>query len=142
MYKYSKQSLEKLETCDPRIQLISHELIRRFDHSIICGHRKMEEQNKAFNLGFSKLKFPDSTHNVYPSKGWDVVPYPSQFSKKLPFYFMAGQIFAIAFSLKIDIRWGGDFNQDNNFYNDNFIDLAHFEILESKHKFKNIDITK
>ena len=45
---------------------------------------------------------------------------------------MAGNIFAIAFSLKIKIRWGGDFNKDFNFHNDNWLDLAHFEIIEEK----------
>ena len=130
MYKYSDRSKKNLESCDIRIQLISYELIRRFDNSIICGFRGQEKQDEAFQYGFSKVQFPDSDHNVYPSKAWDVIPYPTKFRKKLPFYFMAGCIFAIAFSLKIKIKWGGDFNQDMNFYNDDWLDLAHFAVIE------------
>jgi len=129
MYEYSERSLKNLESCDRHIKFIMLEVIKRVDCYIIWGHRGQEEQDIAFHSGYSKLKYPDSKHNVYPSQAIDVIPYPSGWDKERNFYFLAGQIFAIAYIFNIDLRWGGDFNCDRNFYNDRWLDLGHFEIV-------------
>ena len=149
MYKYSDRSKKNLESCDKRIQLICFELIKRFDCSVIDGYRDEIKQTEYYNAipKKSKLQYPNSKHNTqifFPhlgysipqSQAFDIIPYPTGFKKLLPFYYMAGEIDAIAYSLKIKIRWGGDFNKDLNFYNDKWLDLAHFAIIDGEHKYE------
>ena len=59
----------------------------------------------------------------------DVIPYPTGFSKKRPFYIMYGYVQAVADRLGYRIIWGGNFDQDNDFYNDPWLDLAHFALI-------------
>jgi len=129
MYEYSERSLKNLESCDRHIKFIMLEVIKRVDCSIIWGHRGEKEQDIAFHTGYSEKEYPDSKHNVYPSEAIDVIPYPSKWEKERNFYFLAGEIFAIAYIFNIELRWGGDFNCDRNFYNDRWLDLGHFEIV-------------
>ena len=46
------------------------------------------------------------------------------------FYFLAGIIKAIANKRNIKIRWGGDWDDDNDFKDQHFNDLGHFELVE------------
>jgi peptidoglycan L-alanyl-D-glutamate endopeptidase CwlK len=75
MPKFSRISKKRLETCDIRLQNIFNEVVKTYDCSILCGYRTKQEQNNAFNKGRSKLKYPHSKHNKYPSKAVDVAPY-------------------------------------------------------------------
>jgi peptidoglycan L-alanyl-D-glutamate endopeptidase CwlK len=45
------------------------------DFTIVCGVRSEIEQNKAFNEGYSQLRYPMSRHNTFPSEAVDVCPY-------------------------------------------------------------------
>ena len=56
--------------------MIFNTAIRFTDITILEGYRNEEDQNKAFENGFSKLKFPNSKHNVYPSMAVDALPFP------------------------------------------------------------------
>jgi hypothetical protein len=49
---------------------------QEMDFAIIEGHRGKEAQNAAFERGASKVQFPNSKHNTYPSQAYDRVPYP------------------------------------------------------------------
>lgn len=40
------------------------------------GHRDEDRQNKLFEEGKTKVKWPDSKHNTSPSKASDSAPYP------------------------------------------------------------------
>lgn len=122
--------MNELLTCDTRLQKVAFEVINYFDITIICGYRGKEEQNKAFHNGYSKLQYPNSKHNKYPSLAVDIAPYPTLFSKKLPFYYLAGYVVGTANKMGIVLRWGGDFNRDADFYNDTWLDLPHFELIE------------
>jgi peptidoglycan L-alanyl-D-glutamate endopeptidase CwlK len=128
MPEFSERSKKKLATCDKRLQTIMNELIKQFDVTIVCGYRGQEEQEEAFETGASKLHFPDSKHNNYPSLAVDVIPYGTKYTKSPPFYYMAGLIRAIAQAQLITIRWGGDWDSDTDFYDQTFNDLGHFEI--------------
>ena len=48
MYKLSKKSQERLETCDERLITIVHDVCKVMDITVLCGHRGKEEQEKAF----------------------------------------------------------------------------------------------
>lgn len=131
MYTYSKSSKEKLDTCHPELQRLFNEVLKTYDHTITCGHRNKEDQNAAFANGTSQLKWPNGNHNKTPSIAVDVAPFPVDYSNKLKvlarFYHFAGYVLATAERLGIPIRWGGDWDSDKIFTDQNFDDLPHFE---------------
>jgi peptidoglycan LD-endopeptidase CwlK len=105
-----------------------------FDFTVLEGHRDKEAQNKAYKEGKSKIKWPDGKHNKKPSLAFDLAPYPIDFSSKpksvARYYLLAGIIMAVAWELKIKLRWGGDWDGDWDLADQVFDDLGHFEILE------------
>lgn len=76
MPNFSKRSLTNLETCHHLLQDLAHEAIKHFDFSIIEGHRDKAKQMEAFANKSSKLKWPRSKHNQWPSEAFDAIPYP------------------------------------------------------------------
>lgn len=131
-FKFSKKSLDKLSTCHPDLQHLMNELIKFYDVSILEGHRGEELQNLYFDQGRSKLKYPQSKHNSYPSMAVDVAPYPIDWNDRERFVYMGGIIKGLAQQLKIKIRWGGDWDSDNSFKDQTFHDLPHIELVEDK----------
>lgn len=136
MNKFSQKSLERLNTCHPDLQKVFNKVIENYDCTIICGHRGKDEQDEAVRLGKSKLQWPNSKHNQLLSLAVDVAPYPINFEnkhKKLArFYHFAGFFMATAETMGIKLRWGGDWDRDLDFEDQNFDDLPHFELVEEK----------
>lgn len=130
MATFSEKSLERLSSCDGRLQRLFLEVVKHYDCTVICGHRGAQEQTEAVRSGHSKLSFPKSKHNSLPSKAVDVIPFPVDWNDIKRFMHFAGFVSGVAKSMNIEIRWGGDFNEDLNFKNDNFFDAPHFEIKE------------
>lgn len=130
MFEYSQRSLRKLGETDPRLQDIFREVIKHFDNSIITGHRTEVSQELAFEKGLSKVRFPDSKHNSYPSKAVDAAPYPLDWSDRERFTLFAGFVLGIAASKGIKLRWGGDWDMDTDVSDNSFDDLLHFELIE------------
>ena len=134
MPNFSQTSKDKLATCDPRLQLVFNEVIKHVDCTILCGNRSKVDQDKAVAEGKSKTPWPTSKHNAMPSKAVDVAPYPIDWSSKTKtlarFYFFAGYVKSAANSMNIKIRWGGDWDSDLDFTDQNFDDLPHFEIID------------
>jgi len=62
MPKFSKASMDRLKTCDIKLQVIALEAIKEFDFTVVCGYRGEKDQNEAFARGASKLKWPDSKY--------------------------------------------------------------------------------
>lgn len=77
-YKYSKRSLERLETCHPLlIQLMQRALLESpHDITILEGYRSKQKQDEYLRKGTSKVPWPHSKHNRRPSKAVDVAPWP------------------------------------------------------------------
>ena len=130
MPKFSKKSLSKLETCDKRLQDLFLRVVKKFDCTILEGHRGKDRQNKLFNEGKSKLKYPKGKHNSLPSKAVDVAPYPIDWNDRERFTYFAGYVLGIAYQMGLKIRWGGDWDMDTQVKDNNFDDLPHFEIKE------------
>ena len=130
MATFSKRSRDRLETCDIRLQRIMDEVIEIIDCEILEGHRGKELQDLYFSQGKSKLQFPESKHNQNPSIAIDIAPYPIDWNDKSRFYFLAGVVKGVAYNQGIKIRWGGDWDSDNDFKDQTFFDLPHFEIKE------------
>lgn len=127
MPKFSKTSLRKLETCDARLQRVFKEVVKHFDCTIIEGHRSEKRQLKLLRQGFTKLR--RGNHNSYPSKAVDVIPYPIDWHDRERMHYFAGQVIATAASMGIQLRWGGDWDQDTEIKDNRFDDLVHFELL-------------
>lgn len=128
-YNFGATSKKKLDTCDSRIINIMEKAIEIMDFTVLCGHRDEIEQNKAFNSGRSKLRWPRSKHNGNPSKAIDVAPFPIDWHDTRRFAYLAGIIIGIADQSGIKLRWGGDWNMDGEVKDNNFNDLVHFEIV-------------
>lgn len=129
MPKLSQKSIERLASCHSDLRLLFSEVAKHYDITILCGHRNKEEQDEAFRSGKSKIQWPNGKHNSFPSLAVDVVPYPIDWNDKIRFYHFAGFVRGIAARLDMKIRWGGDWDGDFDFKDQNFFDLPHFELV-------------
>lgn len=141
MYKLGGNSIEKLNTCHEDLKSIATEVIKIIDFTVLEGHRTQERQIELYKEGKSKMDGINkkSKHQSEPSIAFDIAPYPVDFSdkekSKARFYYLAGIVKHIAYELfsekKIshNIRWGGDWNSDNDFNDQTFDDLVHFELI-------------
>ena len=100
MPSYSSTSKEKLLSCHQDLQTIFNYVIKYLDNTIVCGERNEHDQNKAFDKGFSKVKYPNSKHNSTPSMAVDAVPYPIDWSDTNRMKYFAGYVMGIAKMLK------------------------------------------
>lgn len=128
----NKTSLEKLKTCHPDIQRLAHAVDAVFPIQCICGSRNKVEQDKAFQNGMSKLKYPKSKHNVGKEAGrelsdaGDFVPDPDRNPATIDWGDIKSfELMCITFEQKADelginIRLGRDFK---------FKDFPHIERL-------------
>ena len=128
MPRFGKRSISRLKTCDQKLQELFYEVVKHFDCSIIEGHRGEERQNKAYADGKSKVKYPNGKHNQNPSVAVDVAPYPIDWSDRDRFHYFGGFVLGVAKEMGMNIRWGGDWNQDTETKDNKFDDLVHFEI--------------
>jgi len=143
MNKLSKSSLQELETCQPGLQILFKKVIEVIDCTVLCGRRGKAEQNRLFNIGHSRCRWPNSKHNVLNpldlSAAIDVAPY----YKEKPhirwdkeslrrWYFFNGIVKGIAEELNIPIRQGCDWDRDTYVRDQTFNDLPHTELYIEK----------
>lgn len=120
MFKFSKTSQDNRDTCHPDLIKLMDASIKSspIDFSIICGHRGAEAQNEANENGFSDLRYPLSKHNMIPSDGIDIQPYPYTQEDKndlnhAKFKILSKHIKSVAKKLDIDVINGGlDWGKD------------------------------
>ena len=128
MAKFGKSSRERLATCDDRLQKVFNEVIKYVDCSVLEGHRSEERQDKLFEENKTKVKYPRGRHNANPSRAADVVPYPVDWADRERFHLFAGFVLGIARGMGINLRWGGDWNQNFEVDDNMFDDFPHFEL--------------
>ena len=110
MYKLSKKSQERLETCDERLITIVNDVCKVMDVTVLCGHRGKEEQEKAFEEGKSNAHFGQSYHNAFPSLAVDIAPYPINWDVNDPRWeIMCNLVSYIANRYGIKVKLGRDF---------------------------------
>ena len=146
MYRFGNRSRARLDTCHPDMIKIMEEVIKIYDISVLEGLRTAEKQLEYFETGRSKLdgvkklsKHQD--HGDGLSYAVDIMPYKkgsnafSGAQKDLRrFYYLAGLVKMAARQLleegKIShtVRWGGDWDSDDIYTDQNFDDLPHFEL--------------
>lgn len=147
MPQFGKDSRAKLNTCHKDLQLICEEVIKNIDFTVTEGAREDAKQMQYFKEGKSKLDGVKqrSKHQVTKeeplSYAVDIAPYPVDYSNKAKslarFYHLAGYMFQASAKLleegKIThkIRWGGNWDGDFDFADQNFDDLPHFELKKA-----------
>lgn len=129
MPQFSRTSLSRLRTVHPQLQRLFERIVLNYDCTVLEGHRGEKAQNRAYDEGRSKLRWPDGKHNAYPSRAVDVAPYPIDWQNLKRFYDFAGFVRGVAACMGISIRWGGDWDRDYDLDDQRFNDLVHFELV-------------
>lgn len=127
MPTFGRASLDRLTTCDPRLQTLFHEVIKHRDCAILEGYRPQDAQDKVFREGRSKTPWPNSKHNKSPSLAVDVMPWHAgaphiRWDDKTGLTEFAGFVMGVASQMGIRVRWGGHFR--------GFYDGPHWELIE------------
>ena len=131
---FSKSSKNKLETCDPELQTLFYYVIKYFDCTVVCGERGREEQEHAFQNGFSTKQYPNSKHNSSPSEAVDVVPYPIEWENTDRMRYFIGFVKGVAQMLydygamEKEITTGIDWDNDTILKDQRLKDCPHFQI--------------
>lgn len=137
MNTFSERSLCELSSCHPDLVKLFTAVVKKYDCSIICGHRGKAAQDLAVIEGKSDKKWPTSKHNIYPSMAVDVVPYHKEslhirWEDAGAFYMFSGYVMRMAEEMGINIRYGGDWDGDRITKDQNFNDLPHWELIQAK----------
>lgn len=128
MYSFSERSLQQLQTCEPRLQLLFNKVIEYVDVTIIEGHRSDARQQHLFETGKSKLPAGRSMHNTFPSLAVDVAPYPIDWNDRERWLMFVGFVRGVAATMGIPIRCGADWDGDFTCRDQTFHDMPHFEL--------------
>ena len=128
MPRFGRKSKERLNTCDSKLQKVFNEVIKHVDCSVLEGHREKDRQNKLYEEGKTKVKYPNGRHNRQPSSAVDVTPYPVDWEDRERQTLFAGFVIGVASQMDINIRWGGDWDQDFQVIDNRFDDFPHFEL--------------
>jgi len=152
MYLFGKRSLVNLGEAHINLQRLFNAVIQVIDCTVIHGHRSPKEQFEIFKKGrvlkngvwvirnkkkvctYKDGTIKKSMHNHKPAMAVDVVPYFAnephiRWEDKEKFYFLAGVVAAKAKLLGIAIRWGGNWDGDDELHDQSFMDLGHFELV-------------
>ena len=135
MPKFGKQSLDRLATCDERIQKVMNEAIKHYDFTVLYGYRTPAEQFELFKQGRTLVgkewkvtgktvtnldgKTKMSNHNSNPSKAIDIAPYPIDWNNIQRFLDMSKVVKEAAKTVGVEITYGGDWKMK---------DYPHFEV--------------
>ena len=125
---FGKSSKKRLSTCDDRLQKVFNEVIKHVDCSVLEGHRSKDRQNKLYEEEKTKVKYPNGRHNRQPSSAVDVTPYPVDWEDRERQTLFAGFVIGVASQMGINLRWGGDWDQDFQVVDNRFDDFPHFEL--------------
>ena len=109
---------------DAKLVNVLNELIKIMDVTIIEGKRSAERQAELLEKGATKVKY--SRH--MDGKAVDLAPYPINWNDREHFHYMGGMIRGIAKQMKVNVRWGGDWDGDGEVADNSFDDLVHIEL--------------
>ena len=139
MPSFGTASRAQLDTVCPELVKTMEIVVKEFNISALEGRRSWERQGELLRKGKTKVGPGKSKHNAPMDRGgnemenWlslavDVAPYPIDWKDSKRFVYMAGLVIGVGRTLGHDIRWGGNWDQDQIILDDqNFDDLPHFE---------------
>ena len=128
MPAFGTRSKERLRGVDIRLRNVLNEVVKFYDITILEGMRTEDRQRELVAKGASKTM--KSKH--IEGKAVDIAPYPvPDWKNKDQFVYMAGRVMQEADNQKVPVRWGGNWDRDNEVVTDQkFDDLVHFEITD------------
>lgn len=133
MAYYSQESIRRLNQAHHLIGKVAERVIQVVDVKIGETLRGREKQQRYYREGKSKLQYPDSKHNQRPAEAAHFLPYPELWDASTErWYYVGGVVVGIAsVVLPDDVgwRWGGDWDGDDIFGDQQFDDLAHHELI-------------
>lgn len=141
MPAFGKESRAVLDRACPELVETLEIVVEEFDISALESVRSWDRQAELLRQNKTKVgpggskhnppKLPDGTEDQdWLSTAVDVAPYPIDWNDAKRFVYMAGLIIGIGRSLGYNIRWGGNWDEDQVIIDDqNFDDLPHFEYL-------------
>lgn len=119
---------------DERLQRIARLALARsridFGIGFLGGLRTVSEQYELFKKNKSKIDGISVKSKHQTGHAIDVVAYVKGVPRweKEYYYMLAGVILSVAQELGTPLRWGGDWDSDNDFKDQTFNDLGHFEV--------------
>lgn len=134
-FKFGASSEHRLLTTDAIVQEIMFEAIKTstIDFGIpqYGGKRTAQEQAKLFEDGASKKDGYNKLSKHQSGDAVDIVAYVngSYTHDERYYYMLAGHILATAKRLGYKMKWGGDWDSDNDLDDQTFNDLCHFELV-------------
>lgn len=129
MPSFSEQSKARLYTCHPALIEVCNAVIKDIDITVLEGFRDEATQNRAYALGNSTKRWPESKHNTLPSLAVDIAPYPVDWEDYYRWRMFGGYVLWRAEHMGIKLRWGGDWDDDGDIWDHRFVDMPHFELV-------------
>jgi peptidoglycan LD-endopeptidase CwlK len=138
MPQFSQASLERLASCDVRLQVILNEVIKRIDFIVIEGHRSREGQEAAFAAGKTQKHWPHGNHNSIPSRAVDIWPWTPQGRIDWKDVTAAGRLMGYiqrvaeekGIRLRFGLDWDGDWYTVDRDPDEAFLDAPHVEVID------------
>jgi len=128
MPKLSAESAQNLATCHKDLIELFVFVSGLFDCKVLEGKRSIQRQQELYADGKSRTM--RSKHLTQPSLAVDVLPYPVDYDDIERMHMFAGFVKGAAARVGVDILWGGDWDDDTEVLDEQWRDLAHFELKE------------
>jgi len=120
----------RAQLVEPLQEIVDYILASVCDIALTTGHRDEATQNALYPV-YTKVRWPNGKHNSFPSTAVDLQPYPyphDDCELRQQLSYIAGRAIEYAKHRDIDLRWGGDWDQNGDIVDNNFDDLFHFEV--------------
>jgi len=125
MSKFSILSRRRLEQAHPELSYLFNEVIKHYECTVINSagpHKKQQTGGKQQNL-------------LYLAMAVDVVPAPIKWDGVKRFHHFAGYVLGVAQRLYEEgkmthrVRWGGNWDMDNDLSDQKYSDFPRFELV-------------
>lgn len=134
MPSFGRRSLGNLKNVHPDMVRLFTEVIKHRDCTVLEGHRSPKRQAQLFAEGKTQ-KRAGGKHNLFPSEAVDVMPWFNakphiRWNDTRATYSFGGFVLGMAQSIGIRIRWGADWDADQEYDDHTLVDAPHYEILK------------
>ena len=130
MPRFGKRSKQRLKGVKTKLINVLNGTVNIYDIFVIEGVRSKERQLELYEEGATKVLYSKHMDGL----AVDIAPYPYDPDDIKRFFYMAGIIKVVSKKLGVTVRWGGDWNQDQEFAGrdpkQTFNDYVHFELKE------------
>ena len=131
MPEFGPGSRAQLATCHPELRRLFTEVIKHADCKVLEGRRTVEQQRiniaKGVSWTMNSKHIPETPDGL--SRAVDVIIYPVDWEDWKKLYWFGGLVKGIATQLGVPLRWGGDWDSDQNLQEEKRLDLVHFELV-------------